>query len=174
MRIQVCGYSGSGKSTLSKKLGQIYNVKVLHIDTIHFEPNWVIRDNNLMEEDIKKFLEENDSWVIDGNYYRHNKERFDLADKIIYLKFNRWTCFFRTLFRSIRNKGVQRDDMAEGCLDKPSFSFSMWVLFGVRKKKITKRFFDIVKNYKEKVVILKNRKQLDNYLKGIIDDKEKN
>ena len=88
MRIQVCGYSGSGKSTLSKKLGQIYNVKVLHIDTIHFEPNWVIRDNNLMEEDIKKFLEENDSWVIDGNYYRHNKERFDLADKIIYLKFN--------------------------------------------------------------------------------------
>ena len=173
MRIQVCGFSGSGKSTLSKKLALIYNLKVLHIDTIHFEPNWVIRDNALLEEDIRKFLKENDSWVIDGNYYRHNTERFDLADKIIYLKFNRFVCLFRTLFRSIKNKGLQRDDQAKGCLDAPSFSFSMWVLFGARRKKITNRFYEIVKKYPEKLIVLKNKKQLNKYLEGIINEQER-
>lgn len=165
MRIQISGFAGAGKSTLAKKLGEFYNINILHIDSLHFEPNWIIRDDEKMEADVKKFLEENNDWVIDGNYYRHNIERYELADKIIYLDYNRFVCFFRSLKRANKNRNSQRLDMAPGCLDKPSLSFSLWVLFGSRKKKITNRFKAIQEKYPDKVIVLRNDKELENYLK---------
>ena len=46
MKILVLGFSGSGKSTLARNLSNHYNLPLLHIDSIHFLPNWIIRDKN--------------------------------------------------------------------------------------------------------------------------------
>jgi len=162
MKIQISGFSGSGKSTLAKKLGELYNIPVLHIDTIHFNPNWVVRDNALMDQDIEAFLRDNQDWVIDGNYFRHIPRRYDMADKIIILKFNRFVCLNRTLKRA--NSHTQRTDMAKGCEDKPSLNFSMWVLFGGRRPKYIKKYHLIEKHFKDKVVILRNQKEVDKFV----------
>ena len=167
MRIEVAGFAGAGKSTLARALGKIYGLKVLHIDTLHFDPDWVIRDGSLMDADIKAFLNENDSWIIDGNYYRHIPERFDLADYVIYLDFNRFTCFRRVMKRTKDNKDVQREDMAAGCIDKPSLSFYLWVLFGSRSHKIIQRFNRIMEKQPEKLIVLKNQKQVDAFLRRL-------
>ena len=58
MKIQVCGFSASGKSTFSKELAKYYNTKVLHLDTIHFGPNWKIIPDSEMAVKIDKFLKE--------------------------------------------------------------------------------------------------------------------
>ena len=44
MKIAILGYSGSGKSTLARKIGEVYNCEVLHLDTIQFIDNWHERD----------------------------------------------------------------------------------------------------------------------------------
>ena len=49
MKIAIVGYSGSGKSTLARKLAELYQIDVLHFDTIQFLPDWAIRS-----EDEKK------------------------------------------------------------------------------------------------------------------------
>ncbi len=40
MKIAVLGYSGSGKSTLARRLGEYFQVPVLHLDVVNFLPGW--------------------------------------------------------------------------------------------------------------------------------------
>ena len=76
MKIVIIGYSGSGKSTLAKTLGINYNIPVLHLDSVNFLSGWKVREQKETDEIVKKFIEENDSWIIDGNYHKIAKERF--------------------------------------------------------------------------------------------------
>ena len=172
MKIVICGFCGSGKSTLAKRLGQLYNTKVLHIDTLHFYPGLIVRERELLEEDIKSFMDNNTEWVIDGNYYNHNPERFSEADLIIYLKFSRWTCLKRLIRRSCKEKGIQRDDMAEGCPNKLDMSFLMWALVGQRRKKITNGFKRYSDEYPEKVKVFKRQKDVDKYVEELANERE--
>ena len=65
MKIIIIGYSGSGKSTLTTKLAQYYSIPKLHLDMLQFLPNWEMSDRSWMQEQVKTFLNENLSWVID-------------------------------------------------------------------------------------------------------------
>lgn len=88
MKIIIIGYSGSGKSTLATKLAQYYSISKLHLDTLQFVPNWEMSDRSWMQEQVKTFLNENLSWVIDGNYSSCcYEERMEQADQIIFFKF---------------------------------------------------------------------------------------
>jgi adenylate kinase family enzyme len=40
-RTLVLGSSGSGKSTFARQLGQLLQVQVIHLDSHHWQPNWV-------------------------------------------------------------------------------------------------------------------------------------
>lgn len=71
MRIAIIGYSGSGKSTLAAQLGQSYGVPVLHLDSVHWLPGWVERAREEEKALVRAFLDQNESWVIDGNYSAH-------------------------------------------------------------------------------------------------------
>ena len=133
MKIVIIGYSGSGKSTLAKTLGAHYNIAVLHLDSVHFLSGWKVRDEKETNEIVKKFMEENDSWIIDGNYYKIAKERFEQADKIIFLNYNRFVCLKGVIKRYKENKGKTRSDMCEGCDEKLDLSFLWWVFFKGRK-----------------------------------------
>ena len=39
-KIILIGSGGSGKSTLAKQLGNKLNIKVHHLDTLFWKPNW--------------------------------------------------------------------------------------------------------------------------------------
>jgi len=40
-KIAVIGSGGSGKSTFSRKLGNILNLPVYHLDTVYWNPGWI-------------------------------------------------------------------------------------------------------------------------------------
>ncbi|MDE5714589.1 MAG: hypothetical protein K2I42_00480 [Anaeroplasmataceae bacterium] len=166
MKIVILGFSGSGKSTLAKKLAKHYHLDILYLDSIFFKPNWVIRDREEFDYLIKKFMNEHDSWIIEGNYMKSVPERFLEADQIFYLSYNRFFCLRSVLKRYKKNKNKTRESMAEGCKEKLDLSFLWQVFYKGRKRKKRKRLLEITKNSKEGLVF-KNRKALHQYLKEL-------
>ena len=40
-RVLVIGSGGAGKSIFSKRLNDILNIEVIHLDTLYWNPGWV-------------------------------------------------------------------------------------------------------------------------------------
>ena len=164
MKIAIIGYSGSGKSTLARKLGERYGVDVLHLDAVHWLPGWQMRTREQKNSIVGEFLDTHDGWVIDGTYSKqHFERRMSEADKIIFMSFNRFACLWRVIKRYRTYRGRTREDMGEGCNEKIDFDFVLWVLFKGRTRKVKARFRDVVKKYGDKVVVLKNQRQIDRF-----------
>lgn len=150
---------------MARFFGEVYDIPVLHLDKVKFLPNWVDRDVKEGQVIVSKFME-NESWVIDGNYSDfYQKERLEQADKIIYLNFPRSICMYRAFKRYFKNKNKTRDDMAEGCIEKFDLEFAWWILHEGRTKDRREHYRDIEKEYKGKVVALKNPKEVSLYMK---------
>ena len=168
MKIAILGYSGSGKSTLARLLSEKYNTDVLHFDAVHFLPGWEIRDREEKERITEEFLNTHTSWVIDGNYTKLSYERrLEESDLIIMLLFNRFSCFCRAYGRYRKYRGITRPDMAEGCPEKFDREFAKWILWESRTKKARDRYKEISKKYCDKVIVIKNQKELDRYINSL-------
>ncbi len=166
--MQLLGYSGSGKSTLARKLGTVLQSDVLHFDTVQFLPGWEIRTEEDKKKITKGFLDTHDSWVIDGNYSKLFYERRMMeADIIIIILFNRFSCLYRVIRRYIKYKDTTRPDMGEGCNEKLDVGFIKWILYDQRTKKVKNRYAQVHLQYREKVIIVKNQRQLDDCLKKL-------
>ena len=164
MKIAILGYSGSGKSTLARKLGEYYDCDVLHFDAVQFLPNWEIRKQEEKEHITKEFLDTHESWVIDGNYSKlFLEQRLEEADMIILMLFNRFNCLYRVTKRYLKYRNQTRPDMGEGCNEKLDWEFVRWVLYDGRKKQTKERYRRIIEQYKEKTVVLKSQRQLDEW-----------
>ena len=174
MKIVIIGYSGSGKSTLAKTLGEHYKIPVLHLDSVHFKPGWEERNDDNSNQIVRDFIAKNDSWVIDGNYRKIAPERFELADQIIFLNYNRFFCLKSVLKRYNENKGKTRMDLAEGCIEKIDFPFLWWVFYKGRTKERRNRLITYTRNHQNSLIFT-NRKQLfDYYLKHNIKNIREN
>ena len=53
--------------------------------------------------------------------------------------------------------------MGQGCNEKLDLAFIMWVLWKGRTKETRERYQRIAKQYKDKVVVLKNQRELDRW-----------
>ena len=163
MKISIIGFSGSGKSTLAKNLSRHYNIPVMHMDSINFKENWILRDKAEFNDTVKKFIDDNESWIIDGNYKSTCPERHEKADLLIFLDYNRFFCYRSAKKRYKIYKGKTREDMASGCDEKFDKEFRKWLLFEGRTKSRRQRLLQTAKNHSNSL-IFKNRKQLFNYL----------
>lgn len=166
MKIAVIGYSGAGKSTLAARLGDMYGLPVLHLDSVHFLPNWEERELSEKRRIVADFMRDNDGWVIDGNYSaQFREERLEQADMIVLMLFDRFSCLWRVIKRYRRFRGKTRPDMGEGCIEKLDFEFVRWVLHDGRTKKKKADYKAICDKYPDKVTVLKNQRQLDEFLR---------
>ncbi|KAF8520589.1 hypothetical protein BU17DRAFT_46471 [Hysterangium stoloniferum] len=53
---------------MADRLGSILKFPVVHLDEVHWRPNWVETPRDEFREQIQEFTSTNDNWVIDGNY----------------------------------------------------------------------------------------------------------
>ena len=164
MKIAILGHSGSGKSTLAKQLAEVYKIPMLFLDTIQFEPNWKERDLEESRKLVSEFMKQ-DSWVIDGNYTKFfQTERLLAADKIIYMDFPRRVCLYQALKRYFEFKNQSRDSISNGCIEKIDFEFIWWILHEGRTKSRRDHYKQMILDYKDKSIVLKNKKQVDAFL----------
>ena len=165
MKIAVLGFSGCGKSTLARKLGEKYQLPVLHLDSVQFAANWVERELEDKLRDVAAFMDSHDSWVMDGNYSNLLQERrLEEADRIIMLELNRFVCLWRILKRWLTYKGSSRPDMAAGCEEKVDWEFLRWVLHDGRTKKRKAHMNEIARRYPNKCVRIRTRKEQKAFL----------
>lgn len=163
MKICVMGYSGSGKSTLASFLARLWRQPALHLDQVQFTAGWRERDRAEALDIVTRFMEARD-WVIDGNYTGFlQKERLEQADLIVFLDFRRLSCLWRVLRRRPRFAGRTRDSMAPGREEKVDFAFILWILWKQRAKE-PGHFRSIIDTYRPKTVVLKNQRQLDDFM----------
>ena len=166
--VVITGPNGGGKSTLARKLGETYGVPVLHLDRVQWLPNWTERDDAEKRQIVKAFLDENESWIIDGNYSSlYQQRRLEEADLILLLLFPRLSCLYRVSKRKRQYRGQTRPDMGEGCQEKLDAAFLRWVLWEGRSRKIRQNYANIQKQYPEKTIMIRNQRELDGYIKKI-------
>jgi len=165
MKIAIIGYSGSGKSTLCRFISDYYKINKLHLDSVQFVDDWEVRQITEQEDRVSKFLEDNEEWVIDGNYsHLFLNQRLNEANKIIFMDFNRFNCFFRVIKRYIKYHNKTREDLNGNCKEKLDLEFIWWVLYEGRDKS---KFESVKNKYPNKLITISNQKQLDLFMNNI-------
>lgn len=116
-RVSVIGCPGSGKTTFTNELGAILGREVVHLDKLLWGANW-----QMLPYEQRKVIHDDliyaDSWLIDGMWKSHLPERLDRTTLVVFLDYKRRVSMWRAIKRRIKYRGKQRDDIAEGCLEK--------------------------------------------------------
>lgn len=163
-RISIVGGSGSGKSTLCNILSKELNLPAIHLDAINFNANWVEIDKDERDKIISTKSEE-EKWIIDGNYNKTLKERFDKADLIIWLDYSTFMQLKGVLKRYFKTRNKERLEIP-GCKERLDFNFIKYVATYNKKKRHV--IVDYLKDVpKEKVLIFKRQKDLNKWLKEV-------
>jgi adenylate kinase family enzyme len=153
-RILIIGSGGSGKSTLARRLGEATGIEVIHLDKLHWKPNWVEPDKQEWGKTVDKILA-GDSWIIDGNYGGTLEKRIAAADTVIFLELPRTICVWRILKRAARYRKISRPDMAEGCEEKFDLKFIKWIWDYPRRTK--PKVESLLKKFESKIEIIRLR-----------------
>ncbi len=125
-KILVIGPGGAGKSTVASQLGEKLGLEVIHLDQLYWLPGWVVPSDSDWKQTVETVVRR-DSWIIDGNYSGTLPLRLEVCDTVVFLDFPRLTCVWRVLRRAARYLGKTRPDMAEGCRERFSFGFLIWI-----------------------------------------------
>lgn len=157
MRIAVLGYSGSGKTYISNYISQKQSIPVLHLDAIKYDKEWRPINNELVLPLVSDFLEKDD-WIIDG-YYKNLllEERLNKADLLILMQLPRLTCLWSVIKRS-------KERTREGYVNDLNWWFVKFTLFGCRNKARRNSYAEIAEKYKDKIIVLKTRQQVNKFL----------
>ena len=165
MKIQIIGYAGSGKSTLARKLGEFYNIPVIHLDNVKFYGNWQERTNEEQTAILQDFLDKNEDWVIDGNYSKICPQRFEQSDVTIFMNFNRFFCFWSAYKRYRKHRFAPRESCP--CNDKFDRAFKNWILFNSRTKARREKIYDNYNKTSGQKYMFKHRRQVNKFLESL-------
>ena len=163
-RISIFGRTGSGKSYLAKELSKIFDLRVIYFDHHHCNPDRTFIDKDIFVRKIISLMGE--KWITDGNHSRDDeltKKRFTESDLIILLDFNEHDCTKAIKQRS----GKKRDDIPDFLVENDSDI--AWLINHTKeweKDKKSDLILSQAAKYgaSEKLVILKSRKQVADFL----------
>ncbi|RKM59413.1 adenylate kinase [Butyrivibrio sp. CB08] len=105
-KIIVIGCSGSGKSTFSKKLHEITQLPLIHLDNVW----WKADRSHISRDEFDQQLDEimqGEKWIVDGDYSRTYEVRFQKCDTVIFLDYSYDECMNGIIGRV----GQDRSDM---------------------------------------------------------------
>lgn len=158
MKVLIIGSVASGKSTLARRLSQKTNIKNYEIDLIVHDDVNKIKRNNEKQQEIIKNINKNNDWIIEGTLRKNLYNLLDMADRIIYLdiplKIRKKRIFIRYLKQKLKIENSSYKPNKE-LLEK---MYKWTEEFETDREKYEERLL----KYKEKLVILKNNKDIKN------------
>lgn len=165
MKIIIIGCPGAGKSVLTKRLNTILNYPVMHLDKIYHTGGKSHITREELVNEVNRFTNKYENWIIDGNYISILEMRVKLADTIILLNIPSDICLKNVYEKEkecIKN-GVNRDDMAGNFDVTVNEEFIIFIKnFG--KETLTK-IKNILGLYGEKnIIIVNSYSELDKFI----------
>ncbi len=161
-RVAIIGCPGSGKTTFSNQLQGILGRSVVHLDKLLWNPNWNMLEFSERQAIHGKLIAE-ENWIIDGMWKSHLTERLKRATLVIFLDYKRSLCMRRAILRRIKYNGKQREDIAEGCLEKLDTYFLKYIWnFNKNMRPLISQLLQ--NNQAVQAVVLKNPKQTKAFL----------
>lgn len=160
-KIIVIGSPGAGKSVFSKKLSNITNLPLYHIDMLYHKKDGTHISKEELENKLRNIFK-NDDWIIDGNYQKTLEMRIKECDTIFLLDFPTEVCLEGAKSRI----GKKRDDLPwiEEKLDE-NFEQSITKFADEKLPQIYKLLDKYKMNHN--IIIFKSRDETDNYIAGI-------
>ena len=166
LKVIVIGCPGAGKSVFSRKLKDITNLPLYHLDMLYHKTDGTHISKEELEEKLKKIFK-NDKWIIDGNYQRTLEMRLEQCDTVFLLDYSTEVCIEGAEARV----GKKREDMPwiEEKLDS-KFKQDIINFSNVKLPQI----YELLNKYKENknIIIFKTREEADNYIRSIINCKK--
>ena len=167
-RISIIGGSGTGKTTLSNSLGKVLNIPVCHLDGFCYFENWEMRDKKERDNLILEKISE-DRWIIDGTYNTTLETRLKRSDLIIYLDYSTFAQLKGVFKRFFKNHGKEKEEIP-GCKERMVPDF-FWFVVKWRKNKRPKTIQQLESVDKEKLLVFKNRKELNKWYQNEFNEK---
>ena len=163
-RILIIGNAGVGKTTFALKLAEKTGLPLVHLDKIYWRGNWEHLSRGEFDEALQAELQK-EAWIIDGNFSRTLPIRLSHCDGVFYFDFPTVSALWGITKRTLQHYGKCRSDMGGNC--PAYFDKSLYKATATFNKKHRKEYYELLKNQKN-VVIFKNRKQAETYLKELI------
>jgi len=157
-KICIVGPSGAGKSTFSLKLSDMLDIPVYHLDNVFWNKDKSHIDRDEFDLRLTGILAK-DRWIIDGDYSRTYRMRFEKADTVFFLDFDLNECLDGVKSRT----GRKRVD-CPFVENEPDPEFEQWIKdwFVVTRPVITK----LLENAKDKeIIVFRTRNDIREYIK---------
>lgn len=160
-KIIVIGCPGSGKSTFSKKLHQITDIPLYHLDMMYWNSDKTIVNKDIFLERLLSTIK-TDKWIIDGNYSSTMELRIQHCDTIIFLDYPVDIC----LNGISKRKGKERTDIP-WIENEEDFEFIEFVKkFNVENRS---SIIELFKKYSNKsIYIFKSRDEANAFLSKLL------
>ena len=161
-RILIIGSSGAGKTTLANRLGETLGVEVIHLDKLHWKPNWTEPSKEEWQKITANALR-GDSWIMDGNYGSTMEMRLAACNTVILLDLPHLLCVYRIIKRWLVYRKATRPDMAADCDEQFDWKFIKYV-WDFPKKNIPKieKLLQLFQDSKT-IIRLKSTKEVENF-----------
>lgn len=159
MKVLITGNVGSGKTTLAKELSKTYNVPYFEIDSIvHSDKENRKREEFEQASIVNKINRENKNYIIEG-VLRNNLEFIcNLVDYIIIFDIDK-----KVLRKRVKKRYIKQKLGLEKANYKPTKEFLKQMYIWLENYNYDKDK-NIMKKYSNKVIILRNNKEVKKYL----------
>ena len=167
-KVMIIGCPGAGKSTFARKLRDLTELPLYHLDQLWHKPDRTNISREEFDAALQRILEE-DAWIIDGNYQRTLEMRLQACDTVFLLDFPLEVC----LAGARERVGVPHDDLpwVEEELDT---EFEQWILDF--PKNSLPAIYELLEKYREpgesvgkalEIVVFQSREEIERYLEEL-------
>ncbi len=161
-RVIIIGCPGSGKSTFARKLHEITELPLYHLDMLYWKPDRTSLPKDVFRSKLAELLRK-DCWIIDGNYASTMEQRMQACDTVIFLDYPTELC----MEGAISRLGKTRSDIAwaeaEQEIDAEFMSFIENYQQNMRPVVL-----NLLEQYKEKAIfIFHNRQEAEDFLNNL-------
>ena len=159
-KVIVIGCPGAGKSTFSKKLHQLTDLPLFHLDLLYWNSDRTTVSKAVFIERLNNVLKL-DRWIIDGNYGSTIELRMKECDTVFFLDFPVEVCLDGVKQR----QGKARSDMPwTETEDDDEFLEFIRSYNTESRPEVT----ELLKKYGDKeIIIFRSRQDVENYLNDL-------
>ena len=163
MKILITGNVASGKTTLSKLLSDYYEIERFEIDEIvhDIENNDIKRSLKEQTKMINNINKENKSYILEGVLRKDLDFIINLVDQIIYLDIDK-----KEISKRIKKRYIKQKLHIEKSSYKPTKEM-LENMYKWNNEFNSKEFLKRINKYPKKLIIIKNKKELNKYLESI-------